>query len=109
VSRNFRIFSSENSSRTSVVPRLCGLPKKLVRAAGRDLRRDGLNLLLKDAACADALASHFVPLEEVVFFPAPAVRALQAADKQHGHADRDQDGENISIDSEPVHQATHIR
>jgi hypothetical protein len=47
--------------------------------------------------------SHFAALEEIVLLAAAAVRALQTADEKYGNAHRDQDGEDISIDSEPVH------
>jgi hypothetical protein len=48
-----------------------------------------------------------VALEEIVFLAAAAVRALKATEKKHRHADRDQDGEDISVDSEPMQQAAH--
>jgi hypothetical protein len=41
-------------------------------------------------------------MEEIVFFALWAFRALQAANKEHGHSHRDQHGENDSIYREPM-------
>ena len=49
-----------------------------------------------------------VTMEEVVLLAAGAVRALHAADEEHGHAHRNQDGKYARVDHEPMHQATHI-
>jgi hypothetical protein len=51
--------------------------------------------------------SDLVALEEIVLLAAAAVRALQTADEQHSHTHRDENGEDVSIDSEPVHKAAH--
>ena len=44
----------------------------------------------------------FVPAEEIVFLAAAALGALQAADQQHGHAHRHQNGQNALIHNKPV-------
>jgi hypothetical protein len=49
-----------------------------------------------------------VVLEEIVFLAAVALGALKAADEQHGHAYRHQNGENASIHCEPTHQVLHF-
>jgi len=41
-------------------------------------------------------------MEDIVFIPAGAVRALQAAHQQHSNAYRHQDGEYARVDSKPV-------
>ena len=48
-------------------------------------------------------------LEEVVFLAAAALGALQAADEEQRHADRDQNCENGSIYRNPMCQVLHLR
>jgi hypothetical protein len=49
-----------------------------------------------------ALALNFVALEELVLLAASAIGALKAAGDEHGHTHRNQDGEYVSIQSEPM-------
>jgi len=51
----------------------------------------------------------FVTIEDVVLFAAGAAGALEAADKQHGHAGSNEDGEDGLVGREPVDQAMHGR
>ena len=50
---------------------------------------------------------HLVASEEIVLLAARAFRALQAADQQHRHAYRYQDGKEIRIRRKPVGYAVH--
>jgi len=52
-------------------------------------------------------ALHVAALEKVVLVAALAVRALQAADQQHRHSHRHQDGEQIRVGRKPMCQAMH--
>jgi hypothetical protein len=49
-----------------------------------------------------------VAAEDVVFFAVSAVRALQAADQEHSHSDRHEDGECVIGGCEPMDQVMHI-
>jgi hypothetical protein len=48
-----------------------------------------------------------VPLKEVILLGLGAVRALKAADEEHGHANRYQHGEHARIRHEPMSQGMH--
>src|SRR5271166_5621748 len=52
---------------------------------------------------------NFTAFEEVVFFAAGAVRALEAADKQNRNAHRDQDGEDAFVGRKPMNQYMHTQ
>jgi hypothetical protein len=45
--------------------------------------------------------------KELVLVAAGAVRALQAADEEQGHAHRSQDGEDFFMHRKPVNQTNH--
>ena len=51
----------------------------------------------------------FVVAEDVVLVAAGALRAFQAADKEHCHAHRNQDGEDVYVRRKPLNQAIHAR
>jgi hypothetical protein len=60
------------------------------------------------AACAEKTrASNLMMAEDIVLFAVAAVRALQATDQEHGHADRHQDGEGVIGGCKPLDQAIH--
>lgn len=46
--------------------------------------------------------SELVTIEELVFVAAGAVRALQAADKENGHSQCNQDGEHARVRFDPM-------
>jgi hypothetical protein len=51
---------------------------------------------------------HFVAAEDIVFFPARAFRATEAAGEQDANSGGDHQGEEASACDEPVNKAVHI-
>jgi hypothetical protein len=54
-------------------------------------------------------ASHLVAAEEVILFAGAAVRASQAADKEHSHAHRNQHGDHASVRRKPMNKVMHMQ
>ena len=52
---------------------------------------------------------YFVAMEDLVLFAFGAAGALHAADEEHGHAYRDQHGQDDSILHKPMRQSLHFR
>jgi len=48
-----------------------------------------------------------VAAKEVVFLAAGALRALQAANDEHGHARRYHNGKDVSVGHKPMNQSVH--
>ena len=59
------------------------------------------------ASTGNAPSLEFVAAEEVVLFAAGALRALQAANDEHGYARRYHNGKDISVGHKPMNQAIH--
>jgi hypothetical protein len=50
-----------------------------------------------------------VPIEDVVFLAFRAAAALDATDKQYGHPNRDQHGQNASVHHKPMRKILHLQ
>lgn len=48
-----------------------------------------------------------VAAEDLVLVALGAIRTLQAADEEQGHARRDQDGEGVFVGRKPVNEIMH--
>ena len=59
------------------------------------------------ASTGNAPSLEFVAAEEVVLFAAGALRALQAANDEHGYACRDHNSKDVSVGHKPMNQAIH--
>jgi len=57
---------------------------------------------------AARIGLELVAVEEAVLFAVGAVRTLQTANKEYGHAYRDQNGEDGSVYREPMIQSKHV-
>jgi hypothetical protein len=55
--------------------------------------------------CARSL--NFVALEQVIFLTLRAVRALQTANQEYRHTNRDKDGEYIRVSLQPMDKSNH--